>query len=137
MIKNNRGFTLIEIIIAIVIIVISAVVFLVWQRSTWSRTGNTNRLMAAGQIIEKQIEKRRMVIAEKPLVNYEMFKLLKDTTIIDTSVTPPVTVYWKINPAYSPDGKEVFHVRKVDITASWGSGQNDTLKVTTCIARDF
>ena len=78
-----------------------------------------------------------MIIGMNPDVNYELFKNLSDTTIVDNTVTPPVTVKWVMSDAYDPNDKLIENVRQVDLTASWGSGPNDELKVTTFISRNF
>lgn len=94
--------------------------------------------MVAGHVIEKQIEQMRMMIAESPDDRYAAFSTgLHDTTIIDTSTHPNVTVLWHKSSLTDPGGSQVMHVTKVDLTASWGSGTNDTLRVTTTISKDF
>jgi prepilin-type N-terminal cleavage/methylation domain-containing protein len=134
------GFTMIEVLLAMIIIAISASAVLMWQKTSWSQTSSTNRLMVAGQIIEKQIEKQRMLIAQSPATNYATFISNSSITIVDSSVTPYMTVFWTI---YAPDslkdpsGNNVNHVRKVQIKAGYGNGKKDTLTVVTAISQNF
>lgn len=137
-VKSTSGFSLIEVALSILIIVISAIVVLMWQKTSWSQTSSTNRLMVAGHIIEKQIEQRRMLIAQNPATNFTAFKSLSTLTIIDSSLTPPIKTEWVMKDTLKdPAGNLLANVRWVQIKASWGSGKNDTLKVVTCIAKNF
>ncbi|NLE01680.1 MAG: hypothetical protein GX640_17585, partial [Fibrobacter sp.] len=108
-----------------------------WQKWTWTNTSDNNRLMIAGHVIEKQVENRRMIIAMDREKNYAAFKSLSDTVIVDNSVSPAVTVEWKITPAYDLNGNEIPNVRTADLTASWGYNKGDTLRVRVSIAKDF
>jgi type II secretory pathway pseudopilin PulG len=134
---DSRGMTLFEILLSIIVIAISATVFITWQQISWTRTKNNNRLMIAGQIIEKQIEQRRLIIARNPAVEFENFKTMHNTTVVDNSVTPPVSVLWLLSPAFDPNGSEITNVKKVELVATWGSGPDNELRVFTCIAKDF
>lgn len=134
---NAEGFTLVEILLAIGILGITVYIFMLGQGASFIKTGENNRKLTACHVIDKQIEYQRMTIAMNPDVNYEAFKSLGSTTIVDNTVTPPVTVDWVITPAYDPNNKVIENVRQVDLTASWGSGADDTLKVTTFISRNF
>jgi Tfp pilus assembly protein PilV len=138
-VKNTSGFTMIEVLLSILIIVTSAIVVLMWQKTSWSQTSSTNRLMVAGQIIEKQIEQRRMLVAQDPTNNFTSFKSLSTLTIIDSSLTPPIQTDWVMKDTLKdPAGNLLANVRWVQIKASWrGCGKNDTLKVVTCIAKNF
>ena len=134
------GFTMIEVLLAMIIIAISASAVLMWQKTSWSQTSSTNRLMVAGQVIEKQIEKQRMLIAQSPATNYATFISNSSMTIVDSSVTPYLTVFWTIYAADSlkdPNGNNLNHVRKVQIKAGYGNGQKDTLTVVTAISQNF
>jgi prepilin-type N-terminal cleavage/methylation domain-containing protein len=134
------GFTMIEVLLAMIIIAMSAVAVITWQKTSWSQTSSTNRLMVVGQVIEKQIEKQRMIIAEHPVANYATFIGNSTITLVDSSVTPRITVKWTIYAADSLKdlyGNNVKNVRKVQIKAGYGSGKNDTLTVVTAISQNF
>jgi hypothetical protein len=126
-----------EILLSIVVMTISAGVFIKWQATTWKQTGETNRLRMAAFICEKQIEMRRLTIFRDPDNNFSAFTDLTDTTIVDNTVKPPVTVNWHISTVLGPDNVAITNVRKVDLKAIWGTGKKDSLLVSTCIARDF
>jgi type II secretory pathway pseudopilin PulG len=137
-VKDTSGFSLVEVLLAIIIITTSAVAVLMWQKTSWSQTSYTNRLMVAGHVIEKQIEERRMLIAQDPQTNFAAFKALTTLTIVDNSLNPPITVNWEMKDTLKdPAGNLMPNVRWVRIKASWGSGSKDTLQVITCIAKNF
>jgi prepilin-type N-terminal cleavage/methylation domain-containing protein len=135
---SNTGLTMVEVLLSMVIIGICAVSFLLWQKTSWSQATLTNRLMLAGQVIEKKIEAKRMWISSDALQNYTNFKNTKTFTDVDQTVIPPITLNWTIyDTLHAPNGDPVLNACMVVIKASWGSGKNDTLKVSTCFARDF
>jgi prepilin-type N-terminal cleavage/methylation domain-containing protein len=135
---NKKGFTLIEILLSIVIIAISAIAILMWQKTSWSQTSYTNRLMIAGHVIEKQIERQRMIIAQDPTNNFNQFKNTDSMNIIDSTTKPIINVKWYIyDTLHDPSGALINNVCRVVLKASWGKGKKDTLKVETCIAKDF
>jgi prepilin-type N-terminal cleavage/methylation domain-containing protein len=138
---EEKGFTLIEVLLAMIIVMVSATSVLMWQKTSWSQTSTTNRLMVAGHVIEKQLEKQRMTIAENPSANFASFVQNSTMVVVDSSVTPYITVLWTI---YAPDslkdpqtGNNLNNVRKVQISAGYGSGPADTLKVVTAISKNF
>ncbi len=140
--RNAQGFTMIEVMLAGIIIATSAVAVLMWQKTSWSQTTSTNRLMAAGQIVEKQIEKQRMVIAQNPVTNFQTFKTTfdnHDVVVTDSSVTPPVSVRWHgYDTLHDPNGHVITDVLKVNLTAWWtGCKPTDSLQVETRIAQNF
>jgi Tfp pilus assembly protein PilV len=136
-----KGFTMLEVLLSILIVLVTTTAFLMWQKTTWTQTTTTNRRMLAAQILEKQIEWRRIVIGQNPDVNFTAFKNIsgKDTIIIDTSVTPRLRVEWKIYPdsLRAPNGDIVHNVVPAQLIASWGPGKFDTLKIWTTIAKNF
>lgn len=136
------GFTMVEVLLAMIIIATSAVAVLMWQKTSWSQTSSTNRLMVAGQIIEKQIEKQRMFIAQNPVTNFATFKTgfdNRDSVVVDNSVIPWVSVRWHAyDTLHDPHGNLITDVFKVNLTAWWtGCKPTDSLKVETRIAKNF
>jgi len=134
--SKSSGLTLVEVLIAMVIICVCAVSFLLFQKTSWSQATKTNRYLLAGQVIQKQIEKKRMWIASDALTNYNLFKGYGTVTDVDSTTTPRITIKYNIyDTLHAPDGTAVKNACQVDVLASWGT--SDTLKVTTCFARDF
>ena len=82
-----------------------------------------------------------MIIAQNPIANFAAFKTMvgKDTVMRDTTASPTVSVEWKIHPdsLVAPSGDTVMNVVPVQLIASWGSGQFDTLKIWTNVAQNF
>jgi len=101
------------------------------QASAWKRTTTSNRLLVAGQLIEKQIEYIRMNIAANPSVNFPP----KDGTTSENNIA----LSWKISSVNRLKGTTVVlaNVRRCDLTASWGKSKGDTLVVTTYISKMF
>ena len=136
--QKSSGLTLIEVLIAMIIVTIGAVSFLLFQKTSWLQAAKTNRYLLAGQVIQKQIEKKRMWIASNPDSNYASFispGACKQVTEIDSSTTPQISITYNIcDTLHAPDNSTM-HACQVDVTASWGT--SDNLKVTTCFARNF
>jgi type II secretory pathway pseudopilin PulG len=133
--NNNSGITMLEIVMAAALILIFAGLIIPWQMSSWKRTSGYTRMTSASRIIEKQIEQRRITISMNPDSNYQKFKTLTDTTLWDSTITPPIKFTWNITPAKDPFGNTLNNVRWVKITARWGV--TDTLVVRTAIAKNF
>lgn len=134
-VNNNHGITMLEIVMTAALILIFAGLIIPWQISSWKRTSGYTRMTNASHIVEKQIEQRRIIISTNPDSNYLKFKNLTDTTLWDSTLTPPIKFTWNITAAKDPFGNTLDHVRWVKITARWGV--NDTLVVRTAIAKNF
>lgn len=140
--KGANGFTLVEVLLAMIIIATSAVAVLMWQKTSWSQASTTNKLMVAGQVVEKQIEKQRMIIAENPVQNFPKFKTgfdNVDSVIVDTTVTPMISVRWHAyDTLHDPNHHLITDVFQVKLAAYWpGAMSSDTLYVEARIAKNF
>jgi prepilin-type N-terminal cleavage/methylation domain-containing protein len=140
-IVGNRGFTMLEVLISVLIVSLTAVSYLMWQKTTWTETRLTNLRMLAAQVVEKQIEWRRMIIAQNPTANYSAYRAIagSDTVMTDTTVTPHMRVEWSLHPdsLRSPTGDTIHNVTPTLLTASWGAGVSDTFKLWTNITKNF
>jgi Tfp pilus assembly protein PilV len=124
------GFTLLEALIAMVLVAITATTLIMIQNRTWQRTKTSSRMIEAGNRTEQHIEKLRMTIAENPSTNFPP----GDTAIIDKKFT----LKRSVTAAYSPaDSSIIDNVRKLTVSVFWDQGPNDTLTVTTFVSRDF
>jgi prepilin-type N-terminal cleavage/methylation domain-containing protein len=142
LVKNVSGFSIIEVLLSMVIIAVCAGVVIMWQKSSWSQTITTNRLMVAGQVVDKQIEKQRMIIAENPVTNFATFKTgfdNRDSVMIDSSISPPMSVRWHAyDTLHDPHGNSITDVYQIKLVAWWkGASPNDSLKLETRIAQNF
>jgi hypothetical protein len=102
------------------------------QTSVWKRSTTSNRLLVAGQLIEKQIESIRMTIDQNPTSNFPP----KEGSIAENGIS----LTWKVLSAYRPKGAtstDLKNVRRCVFTATWGPNKGDTLLVTTYIAKYF
>lgn len=130
---NHSGFTLVEVLITIAVVGVIALNLMMFQTSSWKRTASSNKLLVAGQMIEKQVEYIRMNIDADPYINFPPH----DSSIIENGIT----LRWSFSSAYRPKGPlprgPLTNVRKCTLTASWGNTKNDSLVVNTYIARFF
>jgi prepilin-type N-terminal cleavage/methylation domain-containing protein len=135
---DKNGFTILEVLISIIMIVITATAYLMWQKTSWSQTKLTNRRMAASQVMEKQIEWRRMDIARDPTTKFAAFQALTEFTIVDATTKPNISVDWDIfDTLHAPDGTPVENAVRVHLVARWGPGNLDSLSLWTNITKNF
>lgn len=127
---GQRGLTLIEILIALVVVGVAVGLFMTLQRNSGSRLAGNSNLLKAGQIIEKHMEAMRISVARDTVANWPP----RDTAYVETLIRVARTV----SPARSPKNNAVLpNVRKVDIVATWGQGKVDTLNISTYVAKRF
>jgi Tfp pilus assembly protein PilV len=145
-VKNASGMTMVEVLLSMIIILVSALAVLMWQKTSWSQTTSTNRLMVAGQVVEKQIEKQRMTIAQDPANNFTAFKTAylytthpNGVVITDSTVSPYMSVRWiDYDTLHDPQSNPISDVCRVKLTAWWpGAGKSDSLRVEARIAKNF
>ena len=128
--RFQSGLSLMEILIALVVIAIGVGVFLKMQKGSGSNLAGNSKMMRAGQLVEKHIEAMRIRIAKDTLVNWPP----KDTVYTENLLK----LESKITSATSPKtGAVLPNVRKVDIIISWGKFRQDSLDVSTYVSRRF
>ncbi len=128
--EPENGWTLIETLAAIVIIGIGIALFTRIQIMTRSTSKYNSNLLKAGHLIEANIDSIRTWIARDTLNNWPPSN--------GSATVGVITLTSTVSAASSPkDALNIPHARKVDFTASWGSGPLDTLKVTTYVSRYF
>jgi prepilin-type N-terminal cleavage/methylation domain-containing protein len=128
--RFQDGLSLMEILIALVVIAVGVGVFLKMQKGSGSNLAGNSKMMRAGQLVEKHIEAMRIKIARDESANWPPR---------DTNYTEDILkVERKISDATSPKTGDVLpNVRKVDIIISWGKSHQDSLDVTTYVSRKF
>jgi type II secretory pathway pseudopilin PulG len=130
-ILDNNGFAIMEIILIMVVIGIIAANIMVLQKSSWSMSGSSNKLLLAGQMIDRQVETMRMSVDRNPSTNFPPH---------DSSITENgITLKWKFSTVTRSVGTKVVidNVRECNLTAGWGKSKWDSLKVRTYLARNF
>jgi len=126
----SDAFTLLEVLISLAIIGVIGILIFSIQFTSWKQVTSSNRCIVAGHMIERQIETMRMTISKDQEHNFPP----DDGSVVENGVT----LSWRIAPALRPtDGSTLTHVRKCDLIALWGSGKNDTLRVTTYLSKMF
>jgi hypothetical protein len=127
----NAGFAIMEIILIMVVIGIIAANIMALQKSSWSMSGSSNKLLLAGQMVDKQIEQLRMFVDRNPSTNFPP----RDSSITENGIK----LKWTISTVTRSVGTKVniANVRECNMTAGWGKNKWDTLKVKTYLARNF
>ncbi len=130
---RERGWSLIEVIAAIVVIGIGVTLFTKVQKMASQQSSTNSKMLMAGKLIEKYLEDTRINIAENSIANWPP----ANQTI--SPVAPDyITLVSTISDALSPiDGILVVNVKRVDIKASWNKPYVDSLKITTYVAKQF
>ena len=129
--SRSDGFTLTEVLIAIVIIAITAAIFMMTQNTSFGRTRSSNRLLDAGQLIEKHVEQKRMEISVNP-------GNLPSVNSVSTYTEKGIALICSTKAAVDPNGANINNVRLYKMVATWGSTKiGDTLEVTTYLAENF
>lgn len=125
------GFAIMEVILMLVIIGIIGSSTIMLQRSSWKASGLSNRMLIAGQMIERQIEELRMHVDADPENNFP----IEDGSMTENGIT----VSWKSTEVTRTVGSQVAldHIRKCKLVAQWGNGKNDSLSLTTYLSKNF
>lgn len=130
----QKGWTLIEALAAIVVVGIGVALFTKVQRMTSRDSKVNSKILLAGKMIEKHLEDTRIFIAADTTANWNA---LADTTIVPVA-PDDITIVRKVSKAYSPqDNIEVANVKQLEISATWTTPYNDTIKVMTDVAKRF
>ena len=127
---GQRGLTLMEIVIALVVIGLGLGVFLKMEGSSGNNMSSNSKMMRAGQLVEKHVEAIRIGIARDTIANWPP----GDTSLTENGLK----LVRMISIARSPkDNSVLANVRKVDIIVTWGAFKLDSLDVTTYVTRRF
>jgi prepilin-type N-terminal cleavage/methylation domain-containing protein len=129
---GSRGWSLLELLIALVVLGIGITVFMRMQgRSSGISRANSN-MQRASQLIGKHVESLRVGIARDPAAWPP-----KDTTYIDPQFSN-LTLTRTVGGAISPrDGASLPGVRRIDLIVAWGNRTLDSMKVTTYVSKSF
>jgi prepilin-type N-terminal cleavage/methylation domain-containing protein len=130
--EGHEGFTLLEILVAMMILAFFIGTAVIIQQNTMSRTRSSNKMLVAGHLIEKQIEYMRMQLLKDPDNNWPP----GDTTFTSNDITLNCVV----SDAYDLETgstTKIDSVRKLDIEATWVTDRPDTLRVETYLAKMF
>ncbi len=134
---NSNGFTMLEVLLSVLIVLVTSTVYVMWQKTSWLQTTYANRRLRACQVVEKQIEWRRLVIAQNPDSNFTAFKTMTPTMIIDSSAAPEDTVKWTVfDTLHAPNGDPVLNAVRVHWVVRWG-GPTDTISLWTNVTKNF
>ncbi len=130
---RERGWSLLETAVAIVVVGIGIALFLKVQKMS-SRNSTTNsRILMAGKAIESFLEDTRISIAKDTLTNWPPV-----SKTVAAAAPNFIKIVSTVGPAYSPkDNALVANVVRMDIVTSWTTPYADTLKVTTYVSKRF
>lgn len=128
--RGQAGLSLIEILIAIVVIGAGVGVFLKMGGSSGSSASGNSKMLRAGQLVERHIEAIRIGVARDTIGNWPP----DDTSFSENGLK----LVRRISQARSPKDNSVLpNVRKVDVIVTWGTFKTDSLDVTTYVAKRF
>lgn len=129
--RHSSGLSLIEVMVAIVVMSFTVIFFLQIQKIRNSTIQEKRSLTTASRLIEDTVEGMRALIAVDPDTNFPP----SDTTIINNDVQLDIVV----GDAFDPSGALIDGARQVSMTASWMSpgGTIRTIDVHTFVARDY
>jgi prepilin-type N-terminal cleavage/methylation domain-containing protein len=130
---GRRGWSLLEVLAAIVVVGIGVTLFVKVHKMSRQGSTSSNKVMMAGKMIEKHLEDTRILIAKDTTANWP-----PRSRTIAAMAPHNISLEAVIGPAYSPkDGALVQNVVRMDLTARWTRPVRDSLKVTTYVAKRF
>lgn len=130
--ERQRGWTLIEVLAAVVVVGIGLLFFTRVQHSSSRGSGENSRILIAGKMLEKYLEDTRIKIA-KDTVNWKPVN-----ATLPAAAPDYITIRSTVSPAKSPvDGAVVNNVVRMDLVASWTRPYADSLAVTTYVSKRF
>ena len=125
---RQRGLTLMEILIAILVVGVGVTLFMVLQKGSGTRLAGNSSLLKAGQIVEKHMETLRISIARDTVANWPP----RDTSLVEVRIS----LVRKVSEARSPRNTAPLpNARRIDIIAAWGPGPGDSLGIVTYVAK--
>lgn len=129
--KSQRGWSLLETLLAVVMVGLGLMVWSRMQGASWGQSRTNANLLKAGQAIESDIEAIRVSIAQDSASSHWPPK--------DTSYQIGDLHFSRdISTASSPkDGKILANVAKVDIVVSWGKTTLDSIQISTYVSKKF
>jgi prepilin-type N-terminal cleavage/methylation domain-containing protein len=147
-ILDKSGFSLLEVLMALIVITISATIFMKVQQFSTIGVGSSDRSMIAGQMIEEQIESVRKSIS----LDTNYFNNTFQTNSVGLT-NNGITITWKVfnsntSPAVHvlrgsatwaapPNTPIVYNIDSVEFKTKWFNNVADSLVVTTYIAKNF
>lgn len=131
--KGQRGWSMIEVMAAIVVVGIGVALFMRVHNMSRQGTSTNAKVMIAGKMIEKFLEDTRIAIARDTLANWP-----PASRTISPTLPNNITLICRVGNALSPkDGAIVANVKLMEIVAYWYVPYKDSLKVTTYVAKRF
>lgn len=132
--RASSGFSLVEVIIALLILALFIVIFLRSETQKWLNLGRTKYQNAAIELIQNKIEGKRAAIRANPTAFPN--PNTTDPAITQNGITLSTAYFAAIGKQTPPD--TLPNVRRVKLTATWtANGKPDTLSVETYVARGF
>ncbi len=134
-IYKQDGLSLVEVLIAMVIVGVCVVAFLQTEGMKWSVFNQNQQLNRAIKMMENSVESWKITIRSNP-------NLLPSPGFVDSLTQGDITLYTRFDEAINPHGDTLDLVRKMDMKAIWkretdGGSLPDSLETSTYIASDF
>jgi len=130
---RQRGWTLIEVLAAVVVVGIGLLFFMRVQHSSSQGSGENSRILVAGKMLEKFLEDTRITIVRDTTHNWPPV-----SGKLAAAAPDYISITSKVSPAYSPvDGAVVKNVVRMDLVAAWTRPYPDSLAVSTYVSKRF
>jgi Tfp pilus assembly protein PilV len=139
--KGEKGLTLVEVLISMVLIMLCAIGTLVAEKQKWFSFGQSDKTNKAIRLIENKIEDIRMGIAQNYTTDTTTAGFATEAasaagTVTTQGITLVTTVSAAQNNRNPPDALP--NVRKVNLTATWTvNGKNGIMKASTYVSKNF
>lgn len=123
------GLTLLEILVAIVVVAVGTASYMAVQQNSWWSIGRSNKTLIAGKMIESRIEEIRAHVARDPQSNFPALSG-------GSTTRSGIHLTWSFANA-TFKGVAVNDVKRVAFEATWDIPRRDTLTVVTYVSEDF
>jgi prepilin-type N-terminal cleavage/methylation domain-containing protein len=130
---RSAGFSLLEVLISLGIVGVCAAGFLTFQTTSWANNNAATMTLSAGQLIERQVEYLRMIIASNP----DTFAVYLAVNKQDSTSAKNINVRWVVANSMDQNNVPMPDARLVTFTAAWTKPRKDSLVVPACISKNF
>ncbi len=128
---RDAAFTLLEVLFAVVVIGVAAIVVSRLQQNTWAGTRHNNARHMAVQLVGRQIEAARFVIALDTVANWPP----TDSSYVDELTGQELA--WTVSEVDDPWGNPIDRVRQLRYVVTWDAPHPESLVVVTMLSQQF
>lgn len=127
----SSGFTLLEVLFAVMVVGVAAIVVSRLQQNTWSGTRHNNARHMAVQLVGRQVETARFMIA----LDTAAYWPPTDSSYYDSLTGQEIA--WTVSEVDDPWGSSIDRVRRLRYVVTWDAPQPESLVVVTMLSQQF